>query len=338
VKYLIDSIAKAQALPHFIRERQFSYSPSILRAKRIIRVHLERSIREWQLRHPTSSSSTTSPPTSTASASDSNSNSSEECDANDTASSLSSFSVPSSKTNSDNDGKGVEQSDENDLPEDENNMMARMLHSLNQPEGLTKDEIMDELMLFVFGGYETTATTLAWFVYYMSLYGDKQDKMREEIKQVLGDNVPTLETLNQLTYVDHVMKETFRMAPTASMTSRTCLEDTLIDGYPVKAGTSVMIFLHSLQMDPRQWKIDPTLFVPERFESEDKDHDYYAFGPFGGGQRACVGQQLAKLEAKIIAVRLIQKFTIQPAPGNTGGHRQSITIQPKNVSVYLVPN
>ncbi|CAF3061389.1 unnamed protein product [Rotaria sp. Silwood2] len=83
--------------------------------------------------------------------------------------------------------------------------------------------------------------------------------------------------------------------------------------------------------------IDPNLFYPERFQDEDKDHHPYALIPFGGGDRQCIGQDLARLELKTIASRLMQQVTFSDGGPevNSGGHNQTLTLMPKNVGVII---
>lgn len=82
-----------------------------------------------------------------------------------------------------------------------------------------------------------------------------------------------------------------------------------------------------MQRDPRYWKLDPTEFISERFfgpDAPDANHNPSAFAPFGGGHRACVGQELARLEVKVIIIRYMLSVTFADAPGNNGGHRQGL--------------
>ncbi len=93
-----------------------------------------------------------------------------------------------------------------------------------------------------------------------------------------------------------------------------------------------------MHSDSRNWKLDPTQFIPERFygiDAPDAKHHPFVFAPFGGGHRACIGQDLAQLELKVIIIRLMQFVTFVDAPGNNGGHLQRMAVVPKELAVSI---
>ena len=115
------------------------------------------------------------------------------------------------------------------------------------------------------------------------------------------------------------------------------LHDTKIDGTPIRRGQTVLIALTNIQKDPRYWHhADPNQFVPERFLVEDKDHHSHALLPFGGGHRACIGQDLARLELKLIISRLMQRgVCFDDTPENIGGFEEQLTCYPKKLAVRV---
>ncbi|CAF1273390.1 unnamed protein product [Didymodactylos carnosus] len=167
-----------------------------------------------------------------------------------------------------------------------------------------------------------------------------QEKMKSELTSysITRETQLTLETVDQLEYVDCVLKETLRYAPIADATGRTVVaESDIIDGVKVQKGETILIAIQNIHRDPRYWNIDPQLFYPERFLNEDKNHHPYAFLPFGAGHRQCAGQDLARFELKIIVVRLMQFITFVDGGEieNSGGLSQRITCTPKNMAVYV---
>jgi cytochrome P450 len=224
----------------------------------------------------------------------------------------------------------------------QNNLLSMMLESLDQDGGLTNEEVMDELLLFVFGGFETTSTALSWFIFFMSKHPEVQQKLKKHIKEGLA-GLPSwgAEELLKIEYLDCVWKEVFRMAPIASAVNREVTEDTaVIDGCKLEKGDIVSVVSAVLHFDPRNWKIDPMRFDPERFSSDpavglDRNHNPYAFMPFGGGHRACLGQELAKVESKALMALFMLNVTFHDAPGNNGGYLQRITCMPKEQAVYI---
>ncbi|CAF1337901.1 unnamed protein product [Didymodactylos carnosus] len=133
------------------------------------------------------------------------------------------------------------------------------------------------------------------------------------------------------------MKEVLRMAPIIDCTIRTLLKDDEFNGIKVHKGDSIMIAVHNVHMDERYWNVNPHEFRPERFMNEDKNYNPYALGTFGGGYRACAGQDLARVELKTIVTRLMQYVTFIDGgeEKNSGGKVQGLTTVPKHIGVYI---
>jgi cytochrome P450 len=198
--------------------------------------------------------------------------------------------------------------------------------------------VIDELLLFLVAGSETSGTVLAWFIYFIS----KHPRVQTKLKTELGDNKHnrmTAEQIESLIYLDCVLREVFRFIPPAAGTTRTLTVDDKLPGSSIQLhkGDEIFIPFHNLARDKRCWKIDPNLFYPERFQGEDKDHHLYASIPFGGGHRQCIGQDLARFELKTMIVRLMQYVTFGDGGEqvNSGGFIQRLTSIPKNVGVTI---
>lgn len=127
------------------------------------------------------------------------------------------------------------------------------------------------------------------------------------------------------------------MAPVAGGITRMALHDTIVDDVPIRQGQTVLIALQNISTDPRYWHHgDSTHFIPERFLTEDKDHHPFAMLPFGGGHRACIGQNLAWLELKMIIIRLMQhRITFEDTPENIGGYEEQLTCYPKTMAIRI---
>ncbi|CAF0981386.1 unnamed protein product [Didymodactylos carnosus] len=204
-------------------------------------------------------------------------------------------------------------------------------------EGLSRVEVIDELLLFIVAGCETTGTALAWFIYFMS----KNPRVQAKIKAELGDNKQnrvSVEQIESLTYLDCVIQELFRFLPPVVGTTRTLTIDDQLPGSGIQLhkGDETFISFYNLARDKRCWKIDPDLFYPERFQGEDKDHHPYASIPFGGHRR-CIGQDLARFELKAIIVKLMQHVTFGDGGDqvNAGGYIQKMTVIPKHIGVAI---
>ncbi|CAF0790335.1 unnamed protein product [Adineta steineri] len=205
---------------------------------------------------------------------------------------------------------------------------------------LTNKEVFDEVSMLILAGFETTSTALSWFIFYMSKYPEVQQKIKNELKEhnLIDEIQLTQDILDSLIYVECVTKEILRYAPIAGAIAREATRDDMIDDIPIKKGDTVIIATYNLHRDPRYWKIDPTKFIPERFLNEDKNPPQYVYLPFGGGHRACIGQDLAFFELKIAVVRLMQRVSFEDpgdAANNSGGYVQRITCFPKHLAVRV---
>ncbi|CAF1245527.1 unnamed protein product [Rotaria sordida] len=221
------------------------------------------------------------------------------------------------------------------------NLVASLVSSLQKDETLerTKNEI--ERIGLILAGYDTTATILVWFIYYVSKNPAIQQKIKEELKQhniTQDTSLDDLNLLDQCKYIDCVIKETMRIAPIGIGSLRTVTDNVTIDGVNICKGETVVSAFALMQRDPRYWKLDPKQFIPERFfgnDAPDANHHPLVFAPFGGGHRVCAGQELARLELKLIIIRFMLFVTFVDAPGNNGGYRQRSIVAPKEVAVYI---
>ncbi|CAF4429106.1 unnamed protein product [Rotaria sp. Silwood2] len=222
------------------------------------------------------------------------------------------------------------------LQEDEE---AEAKKSEDQKQGLSKLEVLQEILAFMVAGFETTSTALAWFIHTMSKFPDVQQKIKEELMRIGDNQTLTLNQLDSLVYLDCVINETLRFHPVTYGTARTLTIDDRLPESNVQLykGDTVFIPSHNLAHDARYWSIDPERFAPERFLGEDKNYHPYAFLPFGAGHRQCVGQDLARFELKVIIARMLQQVTFGDGGSkvNSGGHVTGLTIRPKYVGVTI---
>ena len=210
--------------------------------------------------------------------------------------------------------------------------------------GLSREEVMCEMLSFLSAGYGTTSTSLMWFIYCMSKNRQIQQKIKDELAPLNGQRF-TLEELDTFTYLDCVLRELFRLLGPVLGTVRTLIADDRLpsSGAPLKKGETVMISFYSLARDPRYWseKYDLNEFHPERFvddvDEEEKKNNLAALMAFGGGHRQCMGQELARFELKIICARLMQFVTFGDGGPelNAGGYDVTDTNKPKHLCVTI---
>jgi cytochrome P450 len=198
---------------------------------------------------------------------------------------------------------------------------------------------MNEVLGFLIAGYETTATSVSWFIHLISKHPRVQQKIKAELMKDDERFELTIERLDSLVYLDCVIKEMLRFSPPADGTARTLTADDRLPetGVQLHKGDSVFIPFHNLARDTRYWNVDPELFYPERFLGEDKDHHAMASIPFGNGHRQCIGRDLAQFEMKVIAARLMQFVTFGDGGPevNAGGHLSGLTVMPKHIGVTI---
>ena len=205
--------------------------------------------------------------------------------------------------------------------------------------GLSRSEIINEVLLFLVAGYDTSSSALSSFIHLVSKHPQVQQKIKEELIKNNENKQLTLDQLDSLVYLDCVIKEVLRFCPPALSAVRTLTVDDRLpeSGYELHKGDSILIPVYSLQHNPEYWLIDPGLFYPERFLSVDKNHHRYAFIPFGGGHRACTGQDLALFQLKVIAARLMQYVTFGDGglDLNPSEYTRDPSLRPKRVGVTV---
>ncbi|XP_053327354.1 cytochrome P450 3A8-like [Spea bombifrons] len=177
---------------------------------------------------------------------------------------------------------------------------------------LSDAEIMAQGLIFIIAGYETTSTTLTFLAYNIATNPDVQTKLQQEIETFLPNKTPpTYDVVMQMEYLDMVINETLRLYPAAGRIERVCKKTTVINGVTIPGGVVTVIPAFVLHRNPEIWP-EPEEFRPERFSKENRENqDPYAFLPFGGGPRNCIGMRFALLNMKLAIVSLLQNFTFR---------------------------
>ncbi|XP_052832925.1 cytochrome P450 3A19 isoform X2 [Octopus bimaculoides] len=197
-------------------------------------------------------------------------------------------------------------------PEEEKELHLENITDWRTKRGITDNEILAQCVLLFVAGYETTASTLTFFTYLMAINSKCQQKIYEEIVDVLGEDLPTYDNIRQLLYLDMCLDETLRMYPIATAVERQCRKTCTIKGTKIPKGLSLRIAIDTIHYDPKYWP-EPDKFIPERFSEEAKSQQVpFTYLPFGAGPRMCLGMRLAKMEFKIAAVQIIRNFKILP--------------------------
>jgi cytochrome P450 len=210
--------------------------------------------------------------------------------------------------------------------------LLSMLMSARDPEtgeAMSDAQLRDEVMTVFLAGHETTANTLSWTLYFLSLHPDAARKMLSEVRDVLGDRPPTLGDLEKLVYTEQVIKESMRLRPPAWFISRSVVEDDVLGGYRIPKDSMVLISPYLTHRDPRFWP-NPEGFDPQRFTPEEEaKRPKCSYFPFLVGPRKCIGEAFAMLEARLILATVVQRARLELAAGRVVQLDPTVTLRPK---------
>lgn len=195
--------------------------------------------------------------------------------------------------------------------------------------GMSDKQLRDECMTLFLAGHETTALNLSWTFWLLARHPDKEKKLYEELREVLGDRAPTLADVPSLPYTAHVLMESMRLYPPAWSLGREAKEDNDVGGYRVPQGEQVWFCPWSIQRDTR-WFPRPDDFWPERWEGDfAKTLPKYAYFPFGGGPRLCIGQAFAQIEGVLLLATLCRSFRLVVDADDAPVPEPSVTLRPR---------
>jgi cytochrome P450 len=213
---------------------------------------------------------------------------------------------------------------------DEGDLLSMLLQTRYEDGSAMSDQqLRDELTTLMVAGMDTTALALSWAFYLLSQNSASMQPLHEELHRVLDGRTPTFADLPQLNYTEMVVKETMRLYPAVWLIAREALQDCVIGGHSVKAGESLFMSQWLKHRDPRYFK-EAGSFLPERWRSEEmKQLSKYAYFPFGGGPRVCIGNSFAMLEAVLALATISQKFQLTAARGYHVTPWPAITLYPK---------
>ncbi|PSP55557.1 cytochrome P450 [Halobacteriales archaeon QS_1_67_19] len=202
-------------------------------------------------------------------------------------------------------------------------------------EGMTDEQVRDELMTMLFAGHETTALALTYTWYLLGRNPEKARTLREELDAEL-DGPPTAEDLPALDYTEAVVKESMRVYPPVPMIPREAETDVEIAGYRVPEGEMVACPQVVAHHDDRWWN-DPEQFRPERWLDDQGeladgtgDRPEYAYFPFGGGPRRCIGEEFAMVEGQLILATLAREWEVELASEAPPNPAMGPTLLPMN--------
>ena len=190
-------------------------------------------------------------------------------------------------------------------------------------------QVRDEAMTIFLAGHETTANALSWMWFLLSGAPDVEQALHEELDRVLADRLPTLADLPHLPFVEQVVTETMRLYPPAWGFGRSGFQADTFGNYQVPAKSLVLISPYIMHRHPA-FCHDPETFAPERFAPEEEAaRPKFAYLPFGAGQRACIGQAFAMLEAQLVLATWLPKLHFVYAAKHPPRISTGVTLSPR---------
>lgn len=210
-------------------------------------------------------------------------------------------------------------------------LLARLLSARDdQGAGLSAAEVRDELVTIFMAGHETTAAALTWTFHLLARHPEAERRLHAELDHVLGARPPAQEDISELVYTRQVINEAMRLYPPApGLSTRRAVADDDVSGVRIRKGTTVHLGPWILHRHKALWD-QPEHFDPDRFApGAGDDRHRFAFMPFGGGPRVCIGQVMAVNEAILILATLAQSYRLSPEPGFRVELLHQVTLRPK---------
>jgi cytochrome P450 len=193
---------------------------------------------------------------------------------------------------------------------------------------MSNEQVRDEALTLFLAGHETTANALTWTWYLLSQNPQSEARFHAELDTVLQGRTPVPEDFSRLRYTEAVLAESMRLYPPAWGIGRMALKHYEAFGYPVEPGEIMSPYV--VHRDPR-WYPDPERFDPDRWSPELRgSRPKFAYFPFGGGARVCVGEHFAWTEGVLLLAVLGQRWRLRLAPGHPVDYRALITLRPRH--------
>jgi cytochrome P450 len=199
---------------------------------------------------------------------------------------------------------------------------------------MTTRQVRDEVMTFLLAGHETSANALAWSLYLLATHREERTRLEREVDEVRR---PSIEDLPRLPFARMVIEEALRLYPPVWAVERHANGPDELGGYEIPAGAGVVTSPYLVHRHPAIWK-DPEEFRPDRFTPEAAAERHpFAYFPFGGGPRQCIGNTFALVETQLILAAIAQRFRLELAPGASVAPEARVTLRPSGLLMTSTP-
>lgn len=206
-------------------------------------------------------------------------------------------------------------------------LLSMLLEIADGEDGMSEQQLRDELVTLFLAGHETTSHALTWTWYLLSQHPKIRERLDAELDQVVGDRAPTLDDVPRLVWTDAVLREAMRLYPPAYVVARVANEPVELGGYALSEGDQVVVWIWHIHHDAR-WFERPEAYEPERFLAP--TFPAQAYLPFGAGTRKCIGAGFAMLELRLILATLARRFHFTLDPTQTVDVSPRVTLAPKH--------
>ena len=179
---------------------------------------------------------------------------------------------------------------------------------------LSPTELRDQLFIFLLAGHETPSLALTFACFHLAAHPERCERLYAEIDALDGD--PSIGTLGEVPASEYIAKEALRLYPPSIEVARESTDDVELQRYRIPEGAGMILPVYSVHRDERRWD-EPESFRPERWEEEDVPNHEYAYFPFGGGPRACIGNRFATLELRLVLATIAHRYRLDLAPGQS---------------------
>jgi cytochrome P450 len=196
--------------------------------------------------------------------------------------------------------------------------------------GMGDQQLRDEVLTLLLAGHETTATALTWTWYLLSQHPEVERRLHVELEKVLAGRNPSVAELDALPYTRMVIQESMRLYPPAFGFTRFAIASDEMGGYPVPANSMIFLSAYCTHRHTAFWE-EPEVFDPERFTSErSAGRPRFAYFPFGGGPRQCIGNSFAMMEAQLVLATIAQHYSLRLVPGHPVELQVLPTLRPRH--------
>ena len=222
---------------------------------------------------------------------------------------------------------------------DEGDLLSMLLQAQDDDgTQMTDQQLRDEVMTLFLAGHETTALALSWSWYLLATHPEAEKKFHAELEEVLGGRAPNVSDLPRLKYTEMIAKEAMRLYPPAYAVGREAIEETEIGGFRVPKGTQLFAFQYVTHRDERYFD-EPDAFKPERWAPEIAERlPKYAYFPFGGGPRQCIGNYFAMMEIVLLMATIGQRFRFRLDSEHKVEVLPVLSLRPRDgIKAYIQP-